>query len=70
MTAENAFINGLEEALSHGSAERRAKTLGRITDLFVFGFLSSDRVIFPPIILRCLMAYSTISLPISSFLHA
>ena len=37
MIAQNAFINELEEALSHGSAERRAKTLRRITDLFVFG---------------------------------
>jgi uncharacterized protein (DUF2336 family) len=37
MTAKNAFINELEEALTHGSAERRAKTLRRITDLFVFG---------------------------------
>jgi uncharacterized protein (DUF2336 family) len=37
MTAENAFIHELEEALTHGSAERRAKTLRRVTDLFVFG---------------------------------
>ena len=37
MAAQNAFINELEEALSHGSAERRAKTLRRITDLFAFG---------------------------------
>lgn len=37
MSGENAFINELEEALSHGSAERRANTLRRVTDLFVFG---------------------------------
>jgi len=37
MTVQNAIIYELEEALSHGSAERRAKTLRRITDLFVFG---------------------------------
>jgi uncharacterized protein (DUF2336 family) len=37
MTVQNAIICELEEALSHGSAERRAKTLRRITDLFVFG---------------------------------
>ena len=37
MTAQNAIINELEEALSHGSAERRVKTLRRVTDLFVFG---------------------------------
>ncbi len=37
MTVHNALIYELEEALSHGSAERRAKTLRRITDLFVFG---------------------------------
>ncbi len=37
MTVHNALIYELEEALSHGSAERRTKTLRRITDLFVFG---------------------------------
>ena len=37
MTAENAIIHELEEALAHGSAERRAKTLRRVTDLFAFG---------------------------------
>jgi uncharacterized protein (DUF2336 family) len=31
------IINELEEAFSTGSAERRTKTLHRITDLFVFG---------------------------------
>lgn len=46
MTAQNAFINELEEALAHGSAERRAKTLRRITDLFAFGssHFSSDHI--------------------------
>lgn len=37
MNTQNAIINELEEALSHGSAERRAKTLRRVTDLFIFG---------------------------------
>ena len=36
-TAKNAVLNELEEALAHGSAERRIKTLRRVTDLFVFG---------------------------------
>ena len=36
MTAQT-LINELEDALAHGSAERRAKTLRRVTDLFVFG---------------------------------
>ena len=35
--AKTAFLNELEEALAHGSAERRIKTLRRVTDLFVFG---------------------------------
>lgn len=33
----NAIIQELEDALSHGSAERRIRTLQRVTDLFVFG---------------------------------
>ena len=37
MSTKNTIINELEEALSHGSDERRAKTLRRVTDLFVFG---------------------------------
>lgn len=37
MTAQNALISELEDALSQGSAERREKTLRRVTDLFVFG---------------------------------
>lgn len=37
MTANNAFLNELEEALANGTADRRAKTLRRVTDLFVFG---------------------------------
>lgn len=46
MTAANALIHELEEALSHGSAERRAKTLRRVTDLFIFGsnHFSSDHI--------------------------
>jgi uncharacterized protein (DUF2336 family) len=37
MSQQNAIINELEEALSDGSADRRTKTLRRVTDLFVFG---------------------------------
>ena len=37
MTAQNSLIRELEDALSQGSAERREKTLRRVTDLFVFG---------------------------------
>lgn len=46
MINQNAFFDELEEALSNGSAERRAKTLRRITDLFIFGasHFSSDHV--------------------------
>jgi uncharacterized protein (DUF2336 family) len=46
MTAHNAIINELEDALSHGSAERRVRTLRRVTDLFVFGssHFSSEHV--------------------------
>lgn len=46
MTVHKAFINELEEALSHGSAERRAKALRRVTDLFVLGsgHFSNDQI--------------------------
>ena len=46
MTAKSAFLNELEDALTHGSADRRAKTLRRVTDLFVFGssHFSGDHV--------------------------
>ena len=37
MAQPDTLIHELEEALSSGSAERRAKTFLRITDLFVFG---------------------------------
>jgi uncharacterized protein (DUF2336 family) len=37
MSTETALISELQEALSHGSGERRLKTLQRITDLFMFG---------------------------------
>jgi hypothetical protein len=37
MNAQDSLISELEEAIAHGNAERRAKTLRRITDLFVFG---------------------------------
>jgi uncharacterized protein (DUF2336 family) len=46
MTIQNAFINELEDALSHGSGERRVKALRRVTDLFVLGAnrFSSDQI--------------------------
>lgn len=46
MVARNAFLNELEDALTHGTADRRAKTLRRVTDLFVFGssHFSGDHV--------------------------
>jgi uncharacterized protein (DUF2336 family) len=46
MTGKNAFLNELEEALANGPADRRAKTLRRVTDLFVFGssHFSGDHV--------------------------
>jgi uncharacterized protein (DUF2336 family) len=37
MTGQNSLFRELEDALSHGSADRREKTLRRVTDLFVFG---------------------------------
>jgi uncharacterized protein (DUF2336 family) len=37
MSAQNSLIHELEDALSHGSDERRERTLRRVTDLFVFG---------------------------------
>jgi len=37
MTAQNTLFRELEDALSNGSADRREKTLRRVTDLFVFG---------------------------------
>ena len=37
MSAQDSLISELEEAISNGSSERRAKTLRRVTDLFVFG---------------------------------
>lgn len=37
MTAQNSLIRELEDALSQGSAERRERTLRRVTDLFIFG---------------------------------
>lgn len=46
MSAQNPIIQELEDALRHGSAERRIKTLRRVTDLFVFGsdHFSKDHV--------------------------
>src|SRR5262249_60831879 len=46
MSAQDSLISELEEAISHGSDERRAKTLRRVTDLFVFGsgHFSEDHV--------------------------
>ncbi len=61
MTAKSAFLNELEDAPTHGSADRRAKTLRRVTDLFA----CSDRAIFPATVLLCSIACSIISSPIS-----
>jgi uncharacterized protein (DUF2336 family) len=46
MSAQHSLIRELEDALSHGSAERRERTLRRVTDLFVFGssHFSSDHI--------------------------
>src|SRR5262245_17229482 len=46
MSTSLNLISELEEALSNGSAERRAKTLHRVTDLFIFGagHFSDDHV--------------------------
>jgi uncharacterized protein (DUF2336 family) len=46
MTTQNAIIEELEAALTHGSAERRLRTLRRVTDLFIFGssHFSGDQV--------------------------
>jgi uncharacterized protein (DUF2336 family) len=46
MSTPQNLIHELEEALSKGSAERRSKTLHRVTDLFVFGagHFSDDHV--------------------------
>ena len=46
MTVHKAFINELEDALSHGTDERRAKALRRVTDLFVLGssYFSNDQI--------------------------
>lgn len=44
--SNNAFLTELEEVLTHGPADKRAKTLRRVTDLFVFGasHFSEDHV--------------------------
>lgn len=44
--SNNAFLTELEEVLSNGPADKRAKTLRRVTDLFVFGssHFSEDHV--------------------------
>src|SRR5437016_5112641 len=46
MTAQLSLIHELEDALSQGSAERRERTLRRVTDLFVFGssHFSADHI--------------------------
>jgi uncharacterized protein (DUF2336 family) len=46
MGSQTAIINELEDALANGTAERRVKTLRRVTDLFVFGstHFTSDQV--------------------------
>lgn len=46
MSSRESLISELEDAISHGSDERRARTLRRVTDLFVFGagHFSEDHV--------------------------
>lgn len=46
MSAKSSFLNELEDALGSGPADRRASTLRRVTDLFVFGssHFSGDHV--------------------------
>ena len=46
MSAQQSLLTELENALSNGNADRRSKTLRRITDLFVFesGRFSKDHV--------------------------
>lgn len=44
--SSNAFLSELEDVLTNGPADKRAKTLRRVTDLFVFGasHFSNDHV--------------------------
>ena len=46
MSAKSSFLSELEDALGSGPADRRASTLRRVTDLFVFGssHFSGDHV--------------------------
>jgi uncharacterized protein (DUF2336 family) len=46
MNTQNSLIRDLEDALSSGTAERRERTLRRVTDLFVFGskHFSADHI--------------------------
>src|SRR5437879_5985380 len=37
MTTQQTIIHELEQALAHGTSERRVETLRNITDLFVLG---------------------------------
>jgi uncharacterized protein (DUF2336 family) len=57
MAAQN-IINELEEALANGSADRRTKTLQRITDLFVLGsgHFSEDHIALFDSVFRRLVA--------------
>ena len=43
MAVPASLIPELEEVLQHGSAERRARTLQRITTLFLNGAISSTK---------------------------
>lgn len=55
VAVQNAIIQELEDALSHGSAERRIRTLQRVTDLFVFGsshFSKEHLVVFDTVFIH------------------
>jgi len=56
--SSNAFLTELEEVLNHGPADKRVKTLRRVTDLFVFGasHFSEDHVKMFDGVFRHLMA--------------
>lgn len=56
--SNNAFITELEDVLTNGPADKRAKTLRRVTDLFVFGssHFSDDHVKMFDQVFRHLMA--------------
>lgn len=63
MSTSLNLISELEEALSKGSAERRIKTLHRVTDLFVFGsgHFSGDHIAVFDVVFARLIAEIEVS---------